>query len=148
MSQQDIRWIQRLNNFCKALYRLQKAVEIFKKCNVEDTEYADDVGELLKDGMVKRFEYTRELAWKVMKDYAEYQGYTDICGARDAIRKAYEMRIIEDKEWMDSINDINLTSYNYYGDNANKICNNIINVYFPIFKKFEEMMLDISGIHR
>lgn len=27
---------------------------------------------------IQRFEYTHELAWKVMKDYAEYQGYTDI----------------------------------------------------------------------
>lgn len=23
---------------------------------------------------IQRFEYTHELAWKVMKDYAEYQG--------------------------------------------------------------------------
>ena len=37
---------------------------------------------------IQRFEYTHELAWKVMKDYAEYQGYTDIRSSRDAIRKA------------------------------------------------------------
>ena len=37
---------------------------------------------------IQRFEYTHELAWKVMKDYAEYQGYTDIRSSRDAIREA------------------------------------------------------------
>ena len=48
---------------------------------------------------IQRFEYTHELAWKVMKDYAEYQGYTDIRSSRDAIRKALEMGLIDDKQW-------------------------------------------------
>ena len=45
-----------------------------------------------------------------MKDYAEYQGYTDIRGSRDAIRKALQIGLIEDKRWMETIEDRNLTS--------------------------------------
>lgn len=27
----------------------------------------------LQEGMIQRFEYTHELAWKAMKDYAEFR---------------------------------------------------------------------------
>jgi nucleotidyltransferase substrate binding protein (TIGR01987 family) len=105
----DIRWVQRYNNYTKALDKLSEAVQIF------ENEYAwqDAVDELLKEGLIQRFEYTHELAWKVMKDYAQYQGYTNIQGSRDAFRKAFEMGIIENEAWMESINDRNLTSHNY-----------------------------------
>lgn len=140
--EKDIRWIQRFRNFRSALYRLGKAVEIVTKQISEDEE----VDDLLKEGLIQRFEYTHELAWKVMKDYAEYQGYTDIRGSRDAFRKAFDMRLVTDKSWMDSIIDRNLTSHNYDEDTAEDICENIVDVYYPLFVKFEKVMLPLSGI--
>lgn len=95
--------------------------------------------------MIQRFEYTHELVWKVMKDYAEYQGYTDIKGSRDAFRKAFEMGIITDKRWMNSIEDRNLASHNYDDETAEEIFELIINVYFPLFLDFEKKMLSISS---
>ena len=95
---QDIRWLQRFSNYCKALAKLGQAVDIVSW----RLELADEIDELLQEGLIQRFEYTRELVWKVMKDYAEYQGYTDIRGSRDAIRKALQM-LIEDKRWMETI---------------------------------------------
>lgn len=65
---------------------------------------------------IQRFEYIHELAWKVMKDYAEYQGYTDIRSSRDAIRKALEMGLIDDKQWTETIEARNLTSHNHDND--------------------------------
>lgn len=56
------------------------------------------------------------MAWKVMKDYAEYQGYTDIRSSRDAIRKALEMGLIDDKQWTETIEARNLTSHNHDND--------------------------------
>ena len=108
--EKDIRWLQRFDNYRKALFRLKQAVKIVSD-NIEEDEY-DEIDELLKEGLIQRFEYTHELVWKVMKDYAEYQGYTDIRGSRDAFRKAFEMGIITDKRWMNSIEDRNLTSHN------------------------------------
>lgn len=140
--EKDIRWIQRFRNFRSALYRLGKAVEIVTEQINEDEE----VDDLLKEGLIQRFEYTHELAWKVMKDYAEYQGYTDIRGSRDAFRKAFDMRLVTDKSWMDSIIDRNLTSHNYDEDTAEDICENIVDVYYPLFVKFEKVMLPLSGI--
>lgn len=140
--EKDIRWIQRFRNFRSALYRLGKAVEIVTEQINEDEE----VDDLLKEGLIQRFEYTHELAWKVMKDYAEYQGYTDIRGSRDAFRKAFDMGLVTDKSWMDSIIDRNLTSHNYDEDTAQDICENIVDVYYPLFVKFEKVMLPLSGI--
>lgn len=140
--EKDIRWIQRFRNFRSALYRLGKAVEIVTEQISEDEE----VDDLLKEGLIQRFEYTHELAWKVMKDYAEYQGYTDIRGSRDAFRKAFDMGLVTDKSWMDSIIDRNLTSHNYDEDTAEDICGNIVDVYYPLFVKFEKVMLPLSGI--
>ena len=84
--------------------RLSQAVDILS--GQENGELDD----LLKEGLIQRFEYTHELAWKVMKDYAEYQGYSDIRGSRDAIRKALEINLIFDRRWMESVEDRNLTS--------------------------------------
>ena len=127
---QDIRWLQRFSNYCKALPKLGQAVDIVSW----RLELADEIDELLQEGLIQRFEYTRELVWKVMKDYAEYQGYTDIRGSRDAIRKALQIGLIEDKRWMETIEDRNLTSHNYDDDV----------VYYPLFCRFEERMLCIS----
>ena len=99
MVQQTIRWQQRFSNYRKALMKFNQAVELLSK-HIEREETVD---ELLQEGLIQRFEYTHELAWKVMKDYAEYQGYTDVRGSRDAIRKALEMNLIDDKRWMDTI---------------------------------------------
>ena len=81
---EDIRWQQRFSNYQKALMRLSEAVDVL---NSQDIVNVLELT-LLKEGLIQRFEYTHELAWKVMKDYLEYQGYVDIRGSRDAIRKS------------------------------------------------------------
>ena len=86
----DIHWIQRLGNYEKAVARLQNAAKIVST----EKLFSGEVDDLLKEGLVQRFEYTQELTWKVMKDYEEYQGYTVVQGSRDAIRKALQMGII------------------------------------------------------
>lgn len=142
IKEKDIRWVQRFNNYRKALYRLTQAVRIVSEQINEDNE----VDDLLKEGLIQRFEYTHELACKVMKDYAEYQGYTDVKGSRDAFRKAFEMGIITDKRWMDSIEDRNITSHNYYDETAEEIYLAIVEVYHPLFLDFEKVMLPFSGV--
>lgn len=141
MNQQDIRWQQRFSNYKKALIKLKQAVEIMS----EKVEHSTEVDELLQEGLIQRFEYTHELAWKVMKDYAEYQGYTDIRGSRDAIRKALEIGLIADKRWMETIEDRNLTSHNYNNDVAAEIYENIMQTYYSLFCLFENKMQSIQA---
>ena len=56
---EDIRWIQRFNNFKRAISLLRSALE-----ERALSEYSN----LEQEGIIQRFEYTLELAWKVLKD--------------------------------------------------------------------------------
>jgi len=138
---EDIRWIQRYSNYCKAFDKLEVAVNLLKNGQSQD----DDVVALLREGLIQRFEYTHELAWNVMKDYAEYQGYVDVRGSRDAMRKAFEMNLISDKRWMESIKDRNETSHNYDEQESLNIYNVIVDVYYPLFCQFKEKMDEIKA---
>jgi nucleotidyltransferase substrate binding protein (TIGR01987 family) len=140
MENTDIRWVQRYSNFRRALAKMSEAVDIV----AEKYDWQDSIDELLKEGLIQRFEYTHELAWKVMKDYEEYQGYNNIRGSRDAIRLALQIGIIEDKEWLETIEDRNLTSHNYDEEVAEDVFISIVNDYYPLLVKFDETMLIIS----
>lgn len=142
MEEKDIRWVQRFSNYRKALVKFNQAVDIVS----DQMDWDDEVDDLLEEGLIQRFEYTHELAWKVMKDYAEYQGYTNIGGSRDAFRKALEIGVINDGRWMDSIKDRNLTSHNYDDETAQAVLKAIIEVYAPLLNAFEQKMLPLSGL--
>jgi len=92
MSNEDIRWHQRFQNFQKAFALLEEAVEL---------SLTKGLNKLEEQGLIQRFEFTHELAWNVLKDYFEYQGNTNITGSRDATREAFSIGLIEDGEgWM------------------------------------------------
>ncbi|SMO94841.1 nucleotidyltransferase substrate binding protein [Gracilimonas mengyeensis] len=132
MSEQDVRWKQRYSNYEKALDKLADVVE---------TRAPDELSELEKEGVIQRFEYTQELAWKVMKDYLEYQGITGLTGSRDAFREAFQKEIIEDGEaWMETIKSRNKTSHLYDEITAAEIVDSIFNVYIYLFRSFSKKM--------
>jgi nucleotidyltransferase substrate binding protein (TIGR01987 family) len=101
--------------------------------------------EILKEGLIQRFEYTHELAWNVMKDYAEYQGNFDVKGSRDATREAYKMKLIlKGDVWMDMISNRNKSSHTYDEETAKEIYSKIIADYYPAFLDFHESMEKLS----
>jgi len=140
MAETDIRWKQRLENFNKALERLNEAAQIMEK----ELNFSEEVNDLLKEGLIQRFEYTHELAWNVMKDYAEYQGNTEIRGSRDAIRWALQNGLANDKVWMKSIEDRNLSSHDYDRLTAESIFLKVVGTYLPLFNQFKQTMSNIS----
>lgn len=142
MDNKDIRWIQRFSNYRKALVKMSQAVKLIS----EKMDWGEEVDELLEEGLIQRFEYTHELAWNVMKDYEVYQGYTDIYGSRDAIRKALQIGIIDNELWMKSIADRNLTSHDYDDETADTILEAVLSTYYPLFVEFEKKMLPLSGL--
>ena len=107
---QGIRWEQRFSNFVKALRKLSQAVEYIKQHSIDEDKPAGDgdlghvLDEMIKEGLIHRFEYTHELARNVMKDYATYQGNPNVGGSRDATREAFQLKLMTDgKVWMDMI---------------------------------------------
>ena len=133
MSQADIRWIQRLNHFSKALTQLTKFIE------------KGDLNELEQQGLIQAFEYTYELAWNAVKDYFEAQGETEIHGSRDAFRLAFRRGLIEDGQiWMDMIKSRTLTAHTYNQDVAEEIAEDITTRYYSEFVALRSRMDELK----
>ena len=125
---QNIRWVQRLSNYEKALESLASAVKLSEERLLTDLE---------KQGLIQAFEFTHELAWNVMKDYFSYQGTQNITGSRDATREAFSKNLIEDGDgWMAMIQSRNKTSHTCNKVVADEIVNAIQNTYFVLFVAF------------
>lgn len=138
---EDIRWEQRFSNFNKALLKLEESVNYINHNVLDEENLGYVVDELIKEGLIQRFEYTHELAWNVMKDYALFQGNSTIGGSRDATREAYKLQIIENADvWMDMIQSRNKTSHTYNVEIANEIFGKIIHEYFQLFLDFQKTM--------
>lgn len=134
----DVRWKQRFENFQKALQKLVDAVDYIKN---NDSKAEIVLDEIIKEGLIQRFEYTHELAWNVMKDYATYQGNTTVGGSRDATREAFQLQLMSDGAvWMDMIGSRNKTSHTYNEATADEIYLKILNDYFPAFLEFKKNM--------
>lgn len=121
--QEDIRWIQRFQNFERSLNFLEKAVAINNPTIVE------------KAGTIQFFEICFELSWKVLKDYLNDQGFADLKYPREVIKKAFEVELIEDGEtWLEALQNRNLTAHTYDEKIADKVVGDIRNTYFPELK--------------
>lgn len=145
---QDIRWVQRFSNYVKALDKLRQSVEYINHNltdkddePIEDEDVGNVLDEMIKEGLIQRFEYTHELAWNVMKDYAEYQGNSNVGGSRDASREAFQLSLVANGQvWMDMISSRNKTSHTYNEVTANEIYVKILNDYYPAFLEFKKIM--------
>lgn len=137
MNHPDIRWQQRFSNYQKALQQLSRAVELSRQRTLSEIE---------KQGLIKAFEFSHELAWNVMKDYFEYQGNASIMGSRDATREAFQRNLIADGEgWMEMIQSRNKTSHTYNQEVADEIAGKVIAIYHDLFKAFEKRVQDLKN---
>ena len=135
MTTPDIRWIQRLNHFNKALLQLKEAVALAQKRPLSKLE---------EQGLIQAFEFTHELAWNTLKDFLEDRCVQDLYGSRDATREAFKTGLIENGEpWMAMIQSRNLTPHTYDEVTAATIASAIRNTYFKEFEalrnKLEKM---------
>ncbi len=129
--EQDIRWKQRFSNFEKAFFQLKQAVE----------DYDGDVEAIIKEGVIQRFEFTHELAWKVMKDFLEYEGHQNITGSRSATRGAFNIDLVKEGQvWMDMIDSRNKTVHTYHENILEQEYQKIVEAYFSCFSEFYEKM--------
>ncbi|MFC0666890.1 nucleotidyltransferase substrate binding protein [Azotobacter chroococcum] len=136
MTDQDIRWQQRLANYSRALMQLTRAVELAQ---------SRPLSELEKQGLIQAFEFVFELAWNLMKDYFLYQGNPAISGSRDAIRTAFKQGLIADGEgWMEMIKSRNQTAHTYNESVANEIADSIMARYHALFRQLQQHMQGLA----
>ncbi|MFZ4625531.1 MAG: nucleotidyltransferase substrate binding protein [Rhodoferax sp.] len=74
------------------------------------------------------------MAWNVLKDYLEEQGFVGLIGSRNATRQAFKDALIQDGEaWMDMIRARHLTLHTYNTDIADSIASDILTRFYPAF---------------
>jgi len=135
---ENIRWRQRFENFERAFMLLKEAFE----------KDIAEMSDLEKEGVVQRFEYTFELAWKTLKDYLIYSGIVfDQITPRRVIKEAFAARIIEDGQtWIDMLEQRNLMSHTYDKETFEGVIRNISQRYFApleqVFTWLKQKMLE------
>jgi len=101
----DIRWKQRFQNFDRAFVLLREAMD----------KGPSELNQLEKEGVIQRFEYCFELAWKCMKDYLERSGFVfAIATPRQVLKDAFAAKLLVDGQvWIDMLDHRNLLSHTY-----------------------------------
>ena len=135
-NKQDIRWIQRFQNYIKAFQTLIEAVELAQTRTLSKLE---------QQGLIQGFEFTHELAWNVFKDYLEHKGFVDLIGSRDATRVAFKNGLLEDGDiWMAMIKTRNQSSQSYNLQLAEEIVDDILTLFYPAFEKMAQKFKKLS----
>lgn len=129
-----VKFKNKLGNFNNAIQRLTEAIEEYKQINASN---------VVRDGVIQRFEFTYELAWKTIKEYLGVIGIVDINAPRAAIKEAYVQKlIINENNWILMLNDRNMTSHVYNEVMAEEIAERITNIYI---KEFETLLLKLQN---
>ena len=124
MENKDIRWKQQFKNFKQAYLRFEETMEIL------------NLNELERDGLIQRFEFTIELAWKVMKDFLEEKGFAFKPSPKDTFRQAQEAKYINyAQELIDGLSIRNELSHDYDGFLFLEAENDLRNEIYPALKK-------------
>lgn len=121
----------KFSNFRQALARLKEGV----------ARYGRDPGDIVRDGVIQRFEFTCELAWKTAREYLLNQGYTDLNSPKAVMRQALEDGLISDGEgWMALLTDRNRTSHIYDEAVSKEIYERIQGTYAALFEALLEKL--------
>lgn len=123
---EDIRWEQRFMNYKKALARLQA---------VQANELPS-LSELEKEGLIQRFEYTYELAWKTLQDFLRYKGYIDFAGPNATLSLALQDGYITDADgWRKMKKSRELMSHTYDEGQADQIVSDIAGTFVHLLEQ-------------
>jgi nucleotidyltransferase substrate binding protein (TIGR01987 family) len=140
MAASDVRWLQRLDSYKRALAALGRGIELADQ---------RELSELEQQGLIQAFEFSHELSWLLLKDFLVDQGATGISGSRDAVREAVRRELIppgSETDWMEMIRSRNLTIHTYNPDLARQIAHLIRNAYFPAMVQLERKLALRGGM--
>lgn len=124
----EVRWKQRFENYKKSYDLLEKYVD--------QSTYT----ELEQAGLIQIFEMSFELSWKVIKDYLESEGY-EISSPREAIKKAFEIGLIQDGEvWLEALVSRNTSVHTYDKSKIEALVDVVKEEYYPLLKSLKEAL--------
>lgn len=128
------RWVQRFQNFDGAMVLLREGIEL-----LEDPSCHAIVGE----GVIQRFEYTFELAWKTLKDFLVYRKVRlDRSGPGDVLRAAFATGYITDGPvWMEALDARNEMSHVYRRQAFDRVLADLQTRFMARFEDLYDMLL-------
>ena len=134
-TQDKPRWVYRFDNYKRAFLLLREAIEIMEE---------RDLTQLEKEGVIQRFEYTWELAWKVLKDFLENEGVTlDRVTPSSVIKAAFEAKIVSDGDnWMRALDARNKMSHTYNLKKFEDVIKDIQSCYLKLFDDLHLSLLE------
>ena len=124
------RWQQRFDTFGRALAQLTNAC---------DRERYD---ELQIAGLIKTFEFTFRLSWKVLEDLLIYNGH-DVVAPREVIRTSFEAEYIDESDCEALLNALDkrkLLGQAYFLDAAQKAASLIKKRYHPVLLRLHRTL--------
>lgn len=112
----------KFENFNNAIKRLNEANIAYRK-NKDDNIY--------QDALIKRFEFTYELAWKTLREYLIESGYRlETVSPKGVFSYAYQEGILDDENiWLDMLKSRNLTAHDYGQELSAEIADHISTRY-------------------
>jgi len=123
----------KLSNFKNALQRLKEAVEQLEQ---------NETNDLLRDGLIQRFEFTYELAWKATREYLKELGIVDRNSPKTVFKEAYAQKIIIDEtNWLLMLKDRNTMSHMYSEELSQEIARRIVDNYH---RAFELLLIELE----
>jgi nucleotidyltransferase substrate binding protein (TIGR01987 family) len=135
MIKEKPRWIYRFDNYKRAFLLLRESIEIMQ---------ARELTQLEKEGIIQRFEYTWELAWKLLKDYLESSGVVlETITPAAAIKAAFAAKLIDAGDvWMNALDARNKMSHTYDIKVFEKVIDDIRQHYLNLFDALHLSMLE------
>lgn len=116
---------EKKEKYINAVKRLEEAINIYEE--LPNTA--------VRDGVIQRFEFCTELAWKATREYLIDEGYTDLNSPKSVMRQAYADGIVSDERaWIDLLTARNITSHVYDDDTAADVFEKIRTIYLGLFK--------------
>lgn len=118
------RFEERRQDLINAMSRLKEALK-------------EEENDLAIDGVLHRYEFTFELAWKTLKDYLNYLGVQQNTGSpREVIQESFANKIIEDGEiWIKMMLARNSLSHLYDEETSREIYEEIKEKYIYEIEK-------------
>lgn len=136
-------WEQPFLLYRKALAKLTIAVEILQP-NEEENLELEVIDVLLKDGLIRRFEYAFEAAWMLMQKYEYSQSNNTVKGPESAILAGLKSGLITNADgWMAMLKSRKDSSLKYEEESTHAFFQKIMESYYLLFLNFEEKMVEI-----
>ena len=128
------RWVQRFANFDGAMVLLREGIEYLND---------PDQPPIVREGVIQRFEFTFELAWKTLKDFLIFRKVTlERSGPGDVLKTAFATGYIDEGQtWLDALDARNEMAHVYRRQAFDRVLTDLRDRYVDRFEALHEMLL-------